>query len=236
MLTTMFYYNHYTPYIISNNGPKASVFPKKPMITEKSTPEQRKSQIFFLNKSLKNEIVKYARNLSSSVSGIKESSRQLVSDMEQFNKNVDEEGLDRARKWLSDDIKAFSEAVSNADDFTEKQSQSRVLKDYMERIKYSLASNKNEMAELGVKVSGKAVSFAADQVSKMDSRQINVAIGRSIRIFDEIYEYSTGLLTSPMVEHMSFKEFQYHYNYKMGSVVTDGFNMVESGMVVDMVI
>ena len=236
MLTTLFYYSHYAPYFISNGSQRSAALPRKPMITEKSTPEQRKTQTFFLNKSLKNEIVKYARDISSSVSGVKEGARQLVSDMERFNKNAEEEGLDTAKKWISDDLKSFTEAFEQAELFMETQNQSRGLRDFIDGVKYILYTNKEGIGEIGMRTDGEKIAFLPEALSRMNGRQVNVAIGRSISVFDEIYNRSTDLLTSPMTEHMNFKGFQYHYNYKMGNFVTDSFNMIESGMVMDMVI
>jgi hypothetical protein len=35
------------------------------------------------------------------------------------------------------------------------------------------------------------------------------------------------------VDHMRFRGLSYHYNYHMGTMETDGYNLLEAGMLVD---
>ena len=41
------------------------------------------------------------------------------------------------------------------------------------------------------------------------------------------------MLSEPLIEHMHFRGLSYHYNYQLGRMETEGFNLIESGMLVD---
>ena len=80
---------------------------------------------------------------------------------------------------------------------------------------------------------GGRLSFNRDYVDSLSQDKINIAIGENIEIFTSLHRQTGSLLTEPLSGHMNFKALGYHYNYKMGAMETDGFGVIEVGMLID---
>ena len=234
MLTNVFYYDVYRPYILSNR--ESSTFaPKRGRIADRreKTAAELSGQAYILNKSLKDEIVQYAQNVSQGTTHLHSTTRQVAAGMENFNRD----GADstRARQRLTGDLGEFTEQYNGTIAFMKEQPHSAELRAFSDEISDTLRYNRDRLALLGFSQSDEGtLSFDRLRFSELSRDQANVAIGENIQIFSDLHAQTNRLLQAPLAEHMRFKGLSYHYNYKMGAMVADdGFSLIESGMIID---
>lgn len=237
MLTNLYYYEFYKPYMLQVTGGGVNSVPKRSKITDKSQIEQGKEAAFLLNKSLKSDVIGYARNVSHSVVGTKEAAKDLIIDMENFNKNVYNKDLDTARRWVSEGISHFTDTYNSAMSFLFSQSHSGDLRGFGESLAQTLGYNRENLQSLGLSLGDTGrLSYDAGYFEKLDHSKINIAIGENLNLFQNVYDSSSDVLRTPLTEHMNFKNLNYYYNYKYGMIQADTFKIIESGMLVDMAV
>jgi len=233
MLTNIFYYQFYKPYILKTTASdKQPARPKQGKIAEKNpTAESFK---VLLNKSLKQDVVEYARGVSSSVVGAKEASKHTVRDMTDFNKNIHKRGLDTAKKWIRFDLEEFVDSYNASTEFLTGQNHSQSLRGFAERMTDSVSVNLERLSQLGLSLGedGK-LALDTEKFNALSEGHVNVAIGETLNTFRDIYSDSGGVLTEPLKEHMNFRSLGYYYNYKLGRMENDTFKIIEAGMIID---
>lgn len=234
MLTSIYYYNLYRPYIVSNRETGVARRERIADRKEKSTPEPT-GQVYILNKSLKDEIVRYAHDLSYGATNLRASARQTTADMENFNRTIYREGFDRAQDWLAEDLSEFSDNYNAAAGFMQGQKHSTGLRTFSYEMADNIYYNRDRLNQLGLYLSETGrLSFSRETFNSLSQDEVNIAIGENIGIFADLYRHSGELLTEPLAEHMNFKGLSYHYNYKMGAMVADdGFGIIETGLLID---
>ena len=233
MLTNIFYYNYYKPYIlkISESG-KQEAKPKQGKIAENR--QLAESLKVLLNKSMNREVVDYARGISSSVIGTKEASKYLVRDMLDFNKNIHKHGADTAKRWIKYDLEEFVESYNESTEFLSNQKHSQALSGFSERLKDNVSINKERLHGLGITFDqNMKLFFDPETFNKLDESRLNTAIRETLSTFKDIYCDSADILGEPLKEHMSFRGLGYYYNYKLGKIENDTFKIIESGMIID---
>lgn len=239
MLTSVYYYDLYKPYIMGNRD-TGTYAPKRGRIADRreSYSGDTSGRVYILNKTLKNEIVEYARNVSSGATGLRSSTRQASEDMEQFNRNIHNDGFEMAQTWLADDLEEFAENYNNAAGFMSTQKHSTDLRTFSYEIADNLYYNRDRLSMLGLSLSDTGrLAFDRSYFNGLTQDEVNVAIGENIQIFADLHRQADSVLNEPLAEHMNFKNLSYHYNYKMGVMVTDdGFGMIESGLLIDRVV
>ncbi|MCL1884596.1 MAG: hypothetical protein FWF81_12705 [Defluviitaleaceae bacterium] len=232
MLTSIFYYNMYKPYIVGNSsGRTESYTPRRARIAQGTEPAGR---VFVLNKALRNEIVNYAQSVSHGVTGLRDATKRTAAGMENFNLMVHREGWESAQENISNNLESFATHYNRSAGFMHEQQHSAGLRSYSGEIIENVRGSINRLEMLGLSISEEGqMGFDREFVSAMNHESINVAIGENIELFEGLRSYTQQLLTEPLVEHMRFKGLSYHYNYHMGTMETDGYSLIEAGMLVD---
>lgn len=233
MLTSVYYYNLYKPYIVSNR--ESGVYaPKRGRIADRRESTESYGQVYVLNKSLKDEIIRYAHNVSQGVTGLRSSTHETTTDMENFNRNVHNQGYDTALEWLTDDLAEFTDKYNDASDFLQKQTHSDGMRTFAYEVADNLYYNRDRLSMLGLSFTeDNGLRFDRSFAAKLSLDEANIAIGENIQIFADLYRQASGMLNEPLSEHMNFKGLGYHYNYQMGTMEADGFGMIETGMLID---
>ncbi len=235
MLTQIFYYSHYRPYLVDT--PKNNKISSKKMPLTDNKKQIAENSDFLLNKSLTAEVIRYVRNISDSVVGTKDSANNVVKDIENFNQNVFNRDYETARRWIAEDLEDFVNSYNFSLDFLNNQEHSRVLKIYAEVIQDIISDGMDRLWRLGImKDDNNALSFNLFNFNATDKTDFNLALGENINIFDRIYQVSSHTLTIPMTHHMNFKGLSYYYNYRMGTVEDETFKIIESGLIVNQAI
>jgi hypothetical protein len=236
MLTNIYYYDIYRPYILSNRGP-SNVTPKRVRIADRRAAVQPEpnGQTYILNKSLKDEIVQYAHDVSYGVTTLRGSTRRIVADMEHFNRDVHEEGFASARAGLAEDLDEFAGNYNTGANFMRNQQHSTDLRWFSYEMADNVYYNRERLEMLGLSLSEAGqLSFNGKHLTGLSEDRINIAIGENIQIFSDMHRHTNTVLKEPLSEHMKFKGLSYHYNYKMGAMVADdGFGIIESGLLIN---
>lgn len=232
MLTSVFYYNLYRPYIVGTNRNSENA-PRRERINSNQNTDSG-SRIFVLNKSLRNEIVDHAQNVTVGVTDLRQATGRAAHDMENFNRTVYREGWDQAIENLVDNLEDFADGFNQSAEFMQSQEHSAGLRAFSEEVTENVYYNRSRLELIGLSLSEDGrLSFSGNQVRGMSRDQINVAISENLQIFEGIRTYTSQILSEPLVEHMHFRGLTYHYNYQLGRMETEGFGLLEAGMLVD---
>ncbi|MCL2225043.1 MAG: hypothetical protein FWB96_08780 [Defluviitaleaceae bacterium] len=232
MLTSVFYYNMYKPYIVGKAGSQnEGNTPRRARISQSNEPTGR---VFVLNKALRNEVINYARAVSHGVTDLRDATKRTATDMENFNGSVHRDGWDNALENMAENLESFADNYNSSAGFMHTQSHSAGLRAYSSEVTDNVHHNINRLEMLGLTLGEEGrLDFNRETVYAMNHEQINVAIGENIEIFDGLRSHTQQLMTEPLSEHMRFSGLSYHYNYRMGTMETDGYSLIEAGMLVD---
>ena len=239
MLTSVFYFNLYKPYIVGNatNRGNETYAPRRERVSSGKENPGSSGRIFVLNKALRNDIVRYAQAVSHGVTDLREATKQTAQDMENFNRTVHREGWDNAMENLADNLEQFSEFFNKSAGFMQTQMHSAGLRAFSNEVAENVYYNRSRLEMLGLTLSGEGqMAFSRNQVMGMSYEEVNVAIGETIEIFDSLRSHTQQLMTEPLIEHMRFRGLNYHYNYRMGTMETEGYSLLEAGMLVDRIV
>jgi hypothetical protein len=222
----------YKPYIVGNSvgSREGSYTPRKERIAQGNEPAGR---VFVLNKALRNEIVDYAQSVSHGVTDLRNATKRTSVDMENFSVTVHREGWENALEGMADNLESFAQYYNRSSGFMQKQKHSEGLRSYSNEVVENVHHNSKRLEMLGLTLSEGTMAFDREFVSAMNHEEVNVAIGENIEIFEGLRSYTQQLMTEPLVDHMSFRGLSYHYNYHMGTMQTDGYSLIEAGMIVD---
>ena len=232
MVTNVYYYNYYAPYILSNyRRKKIADFPRGEifMLDEDET--------YVLNKALKKEVVNYAAEFSGVVNGLKDSSKNIIRDARGFLKNEREEGYITAVRWLGEDLADFVNSYNKSKAFAAKNKDSRFFIDFSDNLAYDLSVSLKALS--GYRISGEnngRLSFDENAFAVMTRGSIRHANRQNLPFFEHIYDSTGDFLKTPLSEHMNFKDLKYYYNYKTGVITRDSFAVIGSGMIVNEVV
>ena len=232
MLTSIYYYRYYRPYMMRTLGPTGAVAPKRAPIAKKPEPEPNLSVL--LNKSLKVDVVTHARQTSASINGVKDGARRVTHAMEGFNQNAYRYGLPMAREDVSSELMAFANSFNKSVEFMSGQPHSRSLQDFAEDLVALVLRSRREFEFVDIFTEdGRSLLFAEEDFLERDQDDLNIAFGQSIGTFMQTYKDSTAMLNMPLTEHMNFQNLNYFYNYRMGTLVDETFKIIESGLIIN---
>ena len=241
MLTNAFYYKLYRPYIVSNKD-RNDIVRKKARITNTSPQDKLdRGMMIVLNKSLKNEIINYARNVSNGVTSFKSSVHMSLNDMGSFSLNVMYNGYESAISSLEDNLTNLTTSYNRSTTFLQRQQQSPDLRSFSQELRDRIFQGKDRLELLGFSFYEESegnsyLNFDSGILRSLNHIEIHAAIGANIQLFHSLHQRTTAVLTAPLSHHMPFRGLSYHYNYQMGRMVEDGLNIIESGMIVDRVV
>jgi hypothetical protein len=235
MLTSVFYYNLYKPYLVGNaNGGRGDYTPRRNRIADKRETPETSGPIYVLNKKMKNDMVNYARSVSHGVVDLRTATYRTANDMLDFNRTAHREGWDSAVNALVDDLSAFAHNYNRSAGFMQSQDHSDGLRAFSYEIADNVFYNRSRLEMLGLNLSEEGrFAFDTGRVQAMSFEEVNVAIGENIEIFSGLQSFTQQLLTEPLVAHMRFQGLSYHYNYQRGTMETDGFGLLDMGLLVD---
>jgi len=237
MLTNVYYYHIYRPYIIGNRGPDA-VTQRKPLLTEKKAiAKQGGKKTYVLNKAFRDEFVSQAAGVSNGINGFKAELKRTINDMDNFEKRSRQENPESAKKGLANDLSSLTETYNKSSEFLKSQPYSAGLRTFSYEINDSIVYYKEDLSRLGLGLTenGKLL-FNEPFFNKLSEKKVDSAIGKAKPIIDDLYKQTTDILSVPLADHLRIKNLNYHYNYKLGGLADEGFGLIESGMLIDRVV
>ena len=238
MLTNVFYYNLYRPYIVGSRESN-DITHKRSRIAE-TTPQDKidRGMTIVLNKSLKAEIVRHVRSISHGVTGFKTSLNRLLNDMGGFGLNAMYNGYDSAVYDVEKGLASVVDAYNKGTPFLERQEQSSELRDFSQSVRERMYQGSERLGLLGISFDeeSNAMQFDPSVLQSLSQFELHSAIGANIQVFHSLHQTTTDVLTAPLSAHLGFRGLSYHYNYQLGRIVEDGFGIIESGMIIDRVV
>jgi hypothetical protein len=227
VLTSLYYYGHYRPYILNRGSQNLKSINNVSKINDKLSN-------FYLNKTLKDDVIDYANSTAKSIVQIKEGARKLSTDMQQFDKYLEQSGIKTAKYWLAENIENFVDSYNNASKILTEQDHSDTLKLFIENVLSDIIDNIYGLNELGINMdSDSTLSFDITKINNSSVDLLNEVIYKTLYTIENIYNRSTEILKEPLSSHMQFSKLTYYYNYKLGGIETNTFDMIQRGMILD---
>jgi hypothetical protein len=229
MLTTLFYYDHYRPYIVReadgvsgdvNRRPASASAPGKPIL---------------LNKSLNGAFLSYARGAGASVVSIKESAKGAVYAMDKYDEREFNGGGNHAKGYLEEALKYFASAYNGAAAFRESQAAvSPGLAEFYDGVSGGVYESAAPLKSLGLTSgSGGVLEYDPAVIESVGPGEARLVMSAARGVFEKIYNGAVNVMKKPLADHMEFKSYRYYYNYSRGITKEETFNGIGSGMMVD---
>ncbi len=233
MLTQIYYYNYYKPYILKNSeadSVKRSAFSE----LRQSVSFGKNDKVYLLNKAFRTDVLSYAKQLSESVNGLRESSFSLLRDM---HKGVFDEETRSKKEILSDGLREFVDGYNKLIKFSGDQAHSKNLKEFTKNISRQVFNNHMGLKKFGLEVKETGdITFNEEAYDELSEERLSILLYKSEGFLKKIHEGTKNMLKLPLSEHMRFKDLGYYYNYKYGKPTANTFKIIESGMLVDKVV
>lgn len=246
MLTNIFYYDLYKPYIFKNEkiAAKPSVNfsraekNKSSDFSSVESDDEKNDFSFFLNKSFKNEIVNYAETISIDLNSIKNSVKNIINNTDSY--------FSMPKDNLKKELKEFKNRYNAYTDFADKNNKhSPLLADFSDNLKYRVESDYETLLKFGL-------SYSEDNTAGKNESENNFDLSFDETFFDSlpldnisdnadslrefcksVYADACEIMTIPMEEHMNFKNLDYYYNYIFSNEKANTVKIIETGMLVD---
>lgn len=235
MLTSMFYYEHYRPYILgtpgySGNSSRASG--KKSVIAEK------KDDLLgvALNKSLNKDVVNYAKNIYRNTTELKYASKKLSSDVKNYSKYKDYEEFDQEifEKNFENDLTRFAGAYNKSVKFLRGQQHSAYLDESAGKLEDAVYRSGKILSVMGVRKNEDGeLSVDGEQNMFWNGKNMPAKTEAANKLFSKVNDRTTEILNYPMSKHMNFKSLNYYYNYEVDDVQVDSFQIIKTGLLVN---
>jgi len=234
MLTNLYYYDYYRPYILKSGNNKLlrrRDFVKsnyKNLSTSNNSEKNLNSFSFFLNKSLKNEVIDYASTVSREFNSIKDTARFMQNNLN--DNSFDENGnANNIFYGMNDFVNQYNSYLEFADD---NDQNSNILRSYADKIVNIVSKNKDELESIGIKMDdGGRLSIDEEVFGNIDAVK-NVSDDIK-NMYSDIYKNTCQAMNAPLSQHMNFKNLSYYYNYKYASIDYNSFDIMDTGMLVD---
>lgn len=246
MLTNLFYYDFYKPYIFKNE----KLTSKLPLNYNKAdgkksddnnVSNENTEYSFFLNKSYKSETVNYAETISLDLNSIKNSVKNII------NKTLSSFNFETLKDSFKSELKEFEKKYNIYSDFAEQnKNNSPLLSNFADNLKFRIDANYSVLSKFGLfyaDVSMEQSENDLDQSLKLffdesffnslSKEEISEGFNELQNFCKQIYNDTCEIMTVPMEEHMNFKNLSYYYNYIFSKENYNTVKIIETGMLVD---
>lgn len=244
MLTNIHYFKHYVNYMqktppTRRSGRSSSVRTLgRVWQTPRPAPVINDPAVL-LNKAYKNQVVRYANDLSRSVVGLKDAAKMFVFDGAYANKNYDLTGLEPNWPWLAEDINNFVSSYNSIQSLAQTTNHSPDFLRFSYNIMGYMQGSQHILHSIGVGFASNRgykesyeLEFYNRQVPDIGTAQIDNAM----EFFSRAYGFVRDFLSQPLSHHMEFKGLNYYYNYKIGEMEENTFGIIDSGLIVDIAV
>lgn len=245
MLTNLFYYDYYRPYIFKNEkiGSKYGFAIEKTK-SEKSDTEYRNFETdinsnkstfddeysFYLSKAMKNEVINYAGSISERFNSIKEASKEVYAEI-----NGRAYNFETRKENISFEMKQFVQEFNSCRRFAKENSESSPsILSYAQSLKYRADMDFEYLNSVGLSYDDyDNLVFDSQEFLNINKEQFGEVKNGLNHFFDSIYKDTCEIMSVPMAEHMNFKNLDLYYNYIYSNDDSASVTIIESGMIVD---
>lgn len=239
MLTSLYYYGYYKPYLYGTDGvPRNKKIGKTQnnenisrfngIETKDYVHNSSEDFAYFLNYSDKYEVKKMISGISDNVNGIKDTVRYLQNV--KFGKNA---RFDGGQNSYGDGLEDFASDINSLTDFAKGKNVSSDIKDFNSKVTQKLEENSEFFEEVGLSFDGERAVFdrsVYDSLSREEYEDKSRVLNQN---FSDIYDDAVKVLSKPMAGHLNFKNLDYYYNYSYSTKSKEPLGFIDSGLVVD---
>ncbi|MDR1704611.1 MAG: hypothetical protein LBS19_07995 [Clostridiales bacterium] len=239
MLTNVFYYGHYKPYIIRSGSDirgEARAQTRAAKRSVQSVIRDLSGNVSVTkNNSIKSDVVDYAGGIYRHVTEIKDASKFVMQNSEAYYSTIIEESHEVAKNWAAEDLSSFANAYNAVVGFTGRQEHSAELAQYGDDIKAIALEYRAELEDAGLSLAdgGRTMNAAAWKLRDMDYLELGSALSGAARAAEAVYERTSYLLQRPLSEHMDFKQLSFYYNYGITASGKNSATSLLSGIILD---
>ena|GEM_PF-5047056 len=215
LLTNLFYYNHYKPYLIDN---------------EQSLEIPVSSHTCKISKNImpKNDVTDFVKGFAKSVVELKEAAKNVIYGTDKILIFIESKSLEYANKQAIDIFSCFIKAFNNFRSFAEKQRHSDEMATLSREIWADISMSADFLNDAGIIVNKDGfLVFEKETLPEFTYDELATALEKSKDSAIRIYNRASGFLTKSLSTHMDFKQLDYYYSYNINS---DSFKLIESGM------
>lgn len=196
-----------------------------------------------LNKAYSNRVVNYAHTLYTSILDLKDSAKDLDYFIDEYKtveekiSTLDDEKKKKVNEMFENKISKFTDDYNYAIEFANTQIHSKTLKDFSSELSDVLAEHKQVLDSLEITGdSENKIIKNFDLTDTLDKLSIDEKLNSIKSLVEDIYDSTQYILSKPMSDHMNFKGLSYYYNYKLDKYEANTFELIEAGMIIDVVL
>jgi len=229
----MHYYSHYRNYVQRTTAgirsPMARAWPAD--IVGPASSRVAPGSTVQLNKSATNRVINYARDLSASIVGLKDSAKMFLYDM-----HLIERGgaitFDSHLQWVEEDLQNFIATYNNIQHIDQLYGHSAELTHFAHYMRNFTQESSQILSHLGV-ITYDQHSLTYHGMATTASKE---TARRAVDTFKSTYNAARDFLNHPLAQHMEFKGLNYYYNYTIGSASDATFELIGSGTLLDVAV
>jgi hypothetical protein len=229
MLTSIYYYDYYKPYILKTNGiNKTTQKNRFSGIKTNDYVQNNESSAYFLNRSDKNEIKSLVSGISDNVNAVKDTARYLQSVT-----NAEGTKYDNAKSAYGDGLEDFVSDCNNLASFASSADLNSGISDFKENVSQIVSDNEETFSKVGISIDDGTLTFDTDVYENLSDDEYNELASTLNDTFSQVYNEACDFLSKPMSSHLNFKNLDYYYNYSYASKDKAAFRLLETGLIVD---
>jgi len=196
-----------------------------------------------LNKTYSDRIVDYAHTLYTSILDLKDSAKDLDYFVDEYKtvedkiNTLNDERKRKVNEMFEDKVNRFINDYNNAVEFADTQIHSQSLKDFSSELSDVLDQHKQVLDSLNITGDNEEqIIKSFDLTNVSEKLSIDEKLNCLQDLITDIYDSTQYILSKPMSEHMNFRGLSYYYNYKLDRYEANTFELIESGMIVDIIL
>jgi hypothetical protein len=242
MLTNIFYYNVYKPYILEKQSkPKHSPGSVLDIYYKRAGTESKAAHVT-RNTSLKRAVTSYVDAVCRNITDMRDCSKYLAFNVDNYYSNFVHENFETAKQWVEEDISMFVNAFNSTVAFGTAQEHSPELSRYAYDLADIAEASKTVLDRAGISIhqNGKVLSFSPDKIRHLTESSFSRSIDSASKTAGEVYNRTSELLRLPGSAHMDFRQLSYYYNYRIDRSQEEAIRktpaILHAGMILDRVI
>lgn len=217
MLTSIFYYDYYKPYILNKDN-------KKNLRSFSFQKNNSTERTYFMNKSLNDNTRSYIFEMSSNFNGLKNISNALTEKLE--TRFMTEPIKEEIENNIENFTKIYNRFIGFLDENLEN---SEKFKNISNNIKTFSANNIKILNKMGINIGSNGLLYIKEN-NDLKNIQRDKEILKSF--YSKIYNSLCKFMQEPMSNHMEFKDFSFYFNYS-NEFKNNSFRLIQQGVLVN---
>lgn len=238
MITSMYYQSVYRPNLFKSMDTKSI---KQNLVRTSAKGEA--SPPVNLSTAYKQNVLSYAKELSSSVNDTRTSSDEIINLVKDLSddENTKPNSKELKKKKSDSDIlkgarsgiKKLANALNKTISFSKDTSQSDDFDKFSINLK-DIVANSDGLKDIGIDFADNKYSLDEEIFEDASVDKVKNSLEGALSDLNKIYSSTREFLSKPLSSHMEFKSFSYYYSYSAGIMKNNSFNLIETGTLLNL--